>query len=560
MSGFTTLQSDHNGPGAPKAVESQGINGGAIAVGVALLVVLLVVTLFLRYARIMKRRIRQLDRECRTLRRELDMKQESLNQFCLVEITDKQGRITYANDLFCKVLGYSRAELLGNTHRLVKSDYHDSDFYRDMWKAISSGQIWQGDICNQGKDGGNYWLRTTIVPVTDDRGEIDRYIALRVDLTDQKRNEARLHRAAQREALLNAITALGDEDDDLLSALHKAIHLVCETLHWPIGHAYLRSAQFEHVLVDSGIWQIGDRAEHVEFQRITTEASFYEGKGVPGRCLAKGSVAWVADLKNDYLCPRSGHCQDLELSGMIAVPIVLNGRIEAVLEFVDAKPLLKDSPLVEVFDAAAKQLGFVIERKCAHAALRRLNDELVEKTAYAESMAQQTAQANKAKSEFLANMSHEIRTPMTAILGYTDLLLQDGEFALSADDDDSVDRRREAITTIQRNGNHLLTVINDILDLSKIEAGKMQIEMIEVSPISVVEEVVSLMQVRAVGKNIGLEIVWRSAIPASIQSDPVRLRQILLNLVGNAIKFTESGGVRIAVSLEQTDAGQVLRF
>ncbi len=158
-------------------------------------------------------------------------------------------------------------------------------------------------------------------------------------------------------------------------------------------------------------------------------------------------------------------------------------------------------------------------------------------------------EASRAKSDFLANMSHEIRTPMAAILGYTDLLAEDG------DRGSAPKHRLEYIDTIQRNGEHLLTIINDILDLSKIEAGKMAVEHIETRPREILADVVCLMRVKATGKGIGLSVVHDTPIPETIQSDPVRLRQILVNLVGNAIKFTELGGVTIRVGLQRLASG-----
>jgi signal transduction histidine kinase/HPt (histidine-containing phosphotransfer) domain-containing protein len=144
--------------------------------------------------------------------------------------------------------------------------------------------------------------------------------------------------------------------------------------------------------------------------------------------------------------------------------------------------------------------------------------------------------ANRAKSEFLANMSHEIRTPMTAILGYADLLLEPGQ---------GPSDRLENIQTIRRNGGHLLTLVNDILDLSKIEAGKMDIEELACDPGAIVAEVASLMQVRAAEKGVRFEVVYADPLPTRIVTDPTRLRQILLNLVGNALKFTERGSVKL---------------
>jgi signal transduction histidine kinase len=150
--------------------------------------------------------------------------------------------------------------------------------------------------------------------------------------------------------------------------------------------------------------------------------------------------------------------------------------------------------------------------------------------------------ANRAKSEFLANMSHEIRTPMTAILGFAENL---GDRQISEDE------RREAIETIQRNGTHLLSIINDILDLSKIEAGQLECEQIDYSPCQLLIDLDSAMGARA--RNAGLDFAIECAepLPRVVRGDPTRVRQIVINLVGNAIKFTQRGGVRLLPRLER---------
>ncbi len=160
--------------------------------------------------------------------------------------------------------------------------------------------------------------------------------------------------------------------------------------------------------------------------------------------------------------------------------------------------------------------------------------------------------ANAAKSEFLANMSHEIRTPLTAILGFAENLLDGGH-------DES--ERRSALKTILRNGEHLLEVINDILDLSKIEAGKLEVELLPVSPVQLVADVLSVMRVRADAKQLPLRVRYDSSMPDLVRTDPTRLRQILINLIGNAIKFTSNGHVELQVALQdhQADRPQ-LRF
>src|SRR5436190_662430 len=153
--------------------------------------------------------------------------------------------------------------------------------------------------------------------------------------------------------------------------------------------------------------------------------------------------------------------------------------------------------------------------------------------------------ANRAKSAFVANMSHEIRTPMTAILGYADLLTR----AELADDD-----RERFVGTICSNGRHLLSVINDILDVSKIEAGKMNVERIACPLGQMIADVAALMSGRAAGKGLSFDVRYTGPVPEVIKTDPTRLRQILMNLLGNAMKFTERGGVRLLVGVTEDAA------
>ncbi len=161
----------------------------------------------------------------------------------------------------------------------------------------------------------------------------------------------------------------------------------------------------------------------------------------------------------------------------------------------------------------------------------------------------------QAKTQFLANMSHEIRTPLTAIVGYTDLMLEDDELQ------DLPDVCKEHLETIRRNGRHLLRILNDILDVSKIEAGRIDAERIAVSRREIVDDVVSVMQQASANKGIGFDIHYAGKVPHTIQTDPTRLRQVLMNLVGNAIKFTDQGGVRLAIEFHEDDEiGPVLEF
>ncbi|MHB9081024.1 MAG: ATP-binding protein, partial [Pirellulaceae bacterium] len=188
----------------------------------------------------------------------------------------------------------------------------------------------------------------------------------------------------------------------------------------------------------------------------------------------------------------------------------------------------------------------ITERKQSEQQLRNYTAALESANRALEESNQAAEAANRAKSEFLANMSHEIRTPMTAILGFTDILLENSLTEESA----------KAAEIIKRNGVHLLDLINDILDLSKIEAGKGTVDLQQCSPSQIAAEVISLMKVPADAKGLPLSLEVQGSLPETITTDPLRLRQILVNLIGNAIKFTEVGGVRVVVRLDSVSEGE----
>ncbi len=218
-----------------------------------------------------------------------------------------------------------------------------------------------------------------------------------------------------------------------------------------------------------------------------------------------------------------------------AVPcITADGRLLAVLSLFYRHSRAPNDEELSVVLSACSLVTLAIKQRCGEDATRLAMHKATE--------------ANRAKSEFLANMSHEIRTPLNAILGFADLLLGDSS--------DLDAERREQLQTISSSGKHLLTLINDVLDLSKVEASQSQFTQETTDPNRVLVEVMSLLRVKAVQKGITLDYEWRTPAPEAIVTDEPRLRQILVNLVGNAVKFTELGGVRVVAAIENADSDE----
>ncbi len=197
-----------------------------------------------------------------------------------------------------------------------------------------------------------------------------------------------------------------------------------------------------------------------------------------------------------------------------------------------------------VAEAEAEKLSKAQAEAIVHSAeviyeLEETKEQLEIATASAEA-------SNVAKSQFLANMSHEIRTPLNGVLGFTDILI---------DQDDKLSReeRLDFLSCIQTSGKHLLSVINDILDLSKIESENIELEYLDYSPHALIAEVISLLRAKAQEKGLRFESQWSGPLPETIKTDPTRLRQLLVNVVGNAIKFTDQGEVHLAARIDQSD-------
>ena len=409
--------------------------------------------------------------------------QMALNEHAIVSIADVKGNITYVNDKFCTISGYSREELIGRNHRILKSDAHSPAFYDALWRTIAGGQTWHGEIKNHKKLGGFYWVQVSIVPFMNENGKPFQYISIRTDVTERKEAEREIRQFK---------TTLDLTQD-------------CIFMFWPDTLNFFYANQ-------GAMAQVG-----------------YEGDELLGMR--------PFDIKPEY--------DEATFRAMIQ-PLLDGPTRSTTFETVHQHKNGGRVP-VEIFlqyiapaDEAPRFVAIVrdiTKRKADEAALIASREEALA--------------AARAKADFLANMSHEIRTPMNGIIGMLELL---GGTELSSEQDHYVD-------TAINSANMQMKVINDILDFSKIESGKMELEHLDFHICGVLEDIATLMSATAEAKGVELTCYCDPAIPDAVKGDPTRLRQVIANLVGNAVKFTDHGEVNIeAKILSETDGKTNLRI
>ena len=337
-----------------------------------------------------------------------------------------------------------------------------------------------------------------------------------ISLRRQVKDTSRLrHETLRKSAAEAANEALEFED-----VLGTVLESVCAATGWPVGHAYVSSSGSRSKLVPTKTWFLRNPERFDIFRQVSESTSFETGIGLPGRVLSTGKPAWIVDVTNDSNFPRAQLAKDIGVRGAFAFPISVGTEIVAVLEFFSERTEERDDDLIETIVDIGIQLGHVLRRK-------------------------QAEKANIAKSTFLANMSHEIRTPMNAILGYAQLLQR--EKSLTA-------TQRDMVDTIDRAGENLLALINNILEMSKIEAGRVTIHANTFDLQSLLSDLEMMFRVRTDSKGLAFEVEQMGRVPHYVVGDEGKIRQILINILGNAVKFTDTGRVSLVTSSDTINA------
>ena len=415
-----------------------------------------------------------------------------------IVVANLAAEIEYVNAAFLRSTGYSREEVLGRNPRILKSGKTPPAHYEALWAALSQGEPWAGEFINRRKDGSEFIERALITPLRQADGHITHYVAVKEDITAA--------RAAEEQARKLAQAVEQSTESIVITNLAAEIEYVNE--------AFVRATGYTREEV------IGrnPRILHSGKTPPETYAAMWEAM----RC----GKAWSGEFHNR----RKDGIEYIEhaLVSPIQQP---DGRIThylAVKEDVTEK----------------KRQSAELEQHRHH-----LESLVQSRTAEMQAAQRRAEEANAAKSTFVANMSHEIRTPMNAILGLANLMRMD-----------ATPGQAEQLDKISDAGRHLMSIINDILDLSKIEAGKLLVENSDFALGAVLDHVRSMIHASAQAKGLTVE-VDPGAVPLWLRGDPTRLRQALLNYAANAVKFTSSGTIRLRARLLGDDeTGLRVRF
>ena len=455
---------------------------------------------------------------------------------------DAGGVITHWNVQAEQMFGWPRQDAIGRlvSATIVPVQYREAH-ERGLRHFLATGE---GPVLNKRiemtachSDGHEFPVELAIAPAMVAGGGYT-FSAFVRDISVRKQME-------ERADMQHETTRVLAESGRLMDALPKILRTICEHSHQDLAALWFLNDQ-EDTLSCVETW-CQPSVDATEFSQVTLQTVFRRGDGLPGRVWASGEPAWIPALAQDANFPRAPIAARANLHSAFAFPILLNGKVLGVMEFFNQVARQPDGDLLQVLATIGSQIGQFMERKQAEDTVVTYAKEVEQKNRDLDVALAEAQAATRTKSSFLAVMSHEIRTPMNGIMGMTGLLL----------DTHMTPEQRDYAETVRRSSETLLDIINDILDFSKIEAGRMTLETIDFDLRTAVEEALDLFAESAASKGLELGCLLRAEVPTALRGDPGRLRQILVNLTGNAIKFTQQGEVMIHVTLAEKTADRV---
>ncbi|MEH2254777.1 PAS domain S-box protein [Nostoc sp.] len=468
--------------------------------------------------------------------------------------TDVDGNVLYFNQRWSEITGCSLEDSLGTGWaNAVHPD--DREQLLLAWnQATVAKSTYKYEHRFLHDDSTVVWVICQALPEFRDNGELKGYIGTITDITERKLAEEALRESAERERAIAQVIQRMRQTLDLETIFAATTEELRQVLNCDrvVVYRFNPDLNGEFVSESVGNGWISLIEEHNNDPHLT------EGVLQDGRCLAKildsgdkqveypdlqvtpgASFLCVPDIYNAEFHPAYINLLErFQAKAYIIVPILHGSQLWGLLaSYQNSDPRQWKPGEINIVVQIGNQLGVALQQAQLLAQTQRQSQALQEAVIIADA-------ANRAKSEFLANMSHELRTPLNAILGFTQVMSHDRDLSTE---------HQQNLAIINRAGEHLLNLINDILEMSKIEAGRITLNLNSFDLIRLLENLEEMLRFRATSKGLELVFEYTSHLPQYIQVDESKLRQVLLNLLGNAIKFTDTGRVTLRVGMGTED-------